>query len=144
MMSSKIQDMITPREHDNRDGDIIIINKDSLVLKLFRSKEFYNSSNSAFGFGGIASALLLAGYLTETFHGVGYIPGETIRAVFIMLGIVSAAFAIKSFLSWRKLKDTHEPVQVVSSLLINQYSTPSVADTTEGRTKAVRRIKDSL
>lgn len=76
--------MTNYREHDNTDRDIIIINKDSLLLKLFKSKEFYNSSNSAFGFMGIASAFISAGYLTETFHNVGFIPGETIRSIFIV------------------------------------------------------------
>jgi len=101
------------------DRDIIIINKDSLVLKLFRAKEFYNSLNSAFGFGGVALALLLSGYLTETFHNVGYIPGETIRAMFIALGLIFIGFTIKSVISWFKLKDTHDPIKMVFDLLID-------------------------
>ena len=105
--------------YDNADRDIIIINKDSLILKLFKSKEFYNSINSAFGFGGVALAFLLSGYLTETFHNVGYIPGETIRSIFIVLGIVFIGFTVKSLVSWFKLKDTHDPIKMVSDLLKN-------------------------
>lgn len=111
------------KEHDNRDRDVIIINKDSLVLKLFRSKEFYNSSNSAFGFGGIALALLSAGYLTESFRGVGYIPGETIRSIFIVLGIITLVLAVRSVFRWYKLKDGYEPEEIVRSLL-NHQETP--------------------
>lgn len=103
--------------YNNVDRDIIIINKDSLILKLFKSKEFFNSINSAFGFGGVALALLSAGYLTETFHNVGYIPGETIRAMFISLGLIFIGFTAKSVISWFKLKDTHDPIKMVSDLL---------------------------
>jgi len=105
------------KQHDNTDRDIIIINKDSLALKLFQSKEFFNSLNSAFGFGGVALALLSAGYLTETFRNVGNIPGETIRAVFIALGLIFIGFTINSLWAWFKLKDTHEPTQIVFGLL---------------------------
>ncbi|MDD2657062.1 MAG: hypothetical protein PHD04_00140 [Candidatus Pacebacteria bacterium] len=111
------------KEHDNRDRDVIIINKDSLVLRLFRSKEFYNSSNSAFGFGGIAFASLSTGYLTETFRDIGYIPGETIRSIFIVLGIITLVLAVRSVFRWYKLKNGHEPEEIVRSLL-NHNETP--------------------
>lgn len=104
-------------EHDNTDRDIIIINKDSLILKLFKSKEFYNSINSAFGFGGISVALIFSGYLTETFHNIGFIPGETIRSIFIVLGLVFLGLCIKSTISYFKLRNTNDPVKIIASLL---------------------------
>ncbi len=106
-------------DHDNIDRDIIIINKDSLILKLFKSKEFYNSSNSAFGFGGISLAFLSAGYLTETFHNVGFIGGETIRSIFIVLGIITLVLTGRSTLRWYKLKNGYEPEEIVKTLLRN-------------------------
>lgn len=109
--------MLPLNEHDNTDRDIIIINKDSLILKLFKSKEFYNSSNLAFGFGGIALAFVSAGYLTETFHNVGFIPGETIRSIFIVLGIISTILAGRSVLRWYKLRNGYEPEEIVKALL---------------------------
>lgn len=120
--------MIIVKEHDNTDRDIIIINKDSLNLKLSNAKEFYNSSNSAFGFGGVAIALITSGYLTETFHSVGFIPGETIRSIFIALGIIFLGFTIKSALSWYKLRNTYEPESIVSNLLKNDSIKESTID----------------
>ncbi len=104
-------------EHNNMDRDIIIINKDSLILKLFKSKEFYNSSNSAFGFGGIATAFLSAGYLTESFHNIGFIPGETIRSIFIVLGIIGLVLTGRSIIIWHRLKNGYQPEELVASLL---------------------------
>jgi hypothetical protein len=109
--------MLDFKEHDNIDRDIIKINKDSLMLKIQKCKDFYISSSSAFGFGGIALALFLGGYLTQTFHNVGFIPGETIRAIFIALGIMFALLAVKSTLIWKKFYKDHEPYQIISSLL---------------------------
>jgi hypothetical protein len=71
--------MVDTTVYDNIDRDIVVVNKDTLTLKLERCKNFHNASNSAFGLGGIAISLLTSGYLTDTFRSVGPIPGETIR-----------------------------------------------------------------
>ncbi len=137
-----IRIMLVVKEHDNTDRDIIIINKDSLILKLFQSKEFYNSTSSAFGFVGVTLALLSAGYLTETFHNVGFIPGETVRTIFIALGLISAIFTIKSLWTWHKLKDTHEPKQIVSSLLKTSSSESSIVSRSNEATE-IKKLRNS-
>ena len=129
----------TLTEHDNTDRDIILINKDSLVLRLFKSKEFYNSSNSAFGFGGISIAFLSTGYITDTFHNVGFIPGETIRSIFIVLGIITFVLAGRSIFRWYKLKNGHEPEEIVNSLLKSQGVIGTVNKTKRTEARAPHR-----
>lgn len=111
-------------EHNNVDSDVIKINKDSLILRLYRCKDYYASSNSAFGFGGNAIALLLAGYLTETFKNIGPIPGETIRGTFIVLGIVCLVLTLRAVIAWIQTKGEHEPKKIVESLLKKPISIP--------------------
>lgn len=120
--------MINYKEHDNTDRDIIIINKDSLLLRLFKSKEFYNSSNSAFGFMGIALAFVSSGYLTETFHDIGFIPGETIRSIFIVIGVITLVLGGRSIIKWYKLKNGYEPDEIVSSLIRTQETVKTVTE----------------
>lgn len=130
--------MTNYKEHDNTDRDIIIINKDSLLLRLYKSKEFYNSSNLAFGFMGIASAFISAGYLTETFHNLGFVPGETIRSIFIVIGIITFVLGGRSIFRWYKLKNGHEPGEIVGSLLQQQGSTEIVSGNKKAKTTVSR------
>lgn len=111
--------MVDTTVYDNIDRDIVVVNKDTLTLKLERCENFHNASNSAFGLGGIAISLLTSGYLTDTFRSVGPIPGETIRATFLATGLVCGAVAVKSAINWWRLRSNHKPNNVVASLMVN-------------------------
>lgn len=104
-------------KHHNIDSDVIYINKDTLTLKLLESKDFYNSSNSFFGFGGIAISLIALSLFTETFKNTAYLSGEAVRGLVLGLGIFCSIPAIKSAITWQKLKNSHEPKEIVLSLL---------------------------
>jgi hypothetical protein len=101
-------------EHDNSDRDIIIINKDS---QLYRFKDYISSSNGVISNLGTALTFLLAAYLTESFHNLGPIPGETVRASFIMFGMVSAGLFIRSVFGWYKTKNEYEPEKIIEGLI---------------------------
>jgi len=123
------------REFDNIDRDIIKINKDSLLLRLTKCRDYYSSLNTIFGLGGIALSLVPSSYLTETFRNIGPIPGETIRGTFLSVGIFSAIFAIRSLVGWLKLRDAHDPEKITLSLVslpVNDYpnnqATPDIAN----------------
>lgn len=104
-------------QHHNIDKDVIIVNKDSLILKLMECKDFYSSSNSFFGFGGIAISLISLSLFTETFRSTTYLSGETIRGMVLGLGLFCAIPTIFSALSWWRLRKTHEPKEIVKSFL---------------------------
>ena len=109
--------MQEPIEHDNIDRDIIIINKDSLLLRILHCKEYYTSQIAAPTFFGISISLLIPGFLSESFRSMGPIPGETIRSSLLVLGIIAFVLSGYFFWKWYRSRETHEPQTIVNSLL---------------------------
>lgn len=109
--------MREPIEHDNIDRDIIIINKDSLLLRILHCKEYYTSQVAAPTFFGISISLLVPGFLSESFRNMGPIPGETIRSSILVLGVIALVLSGYFFWKWYRSRETHEPHTIVNNLL---------------------------
>lgn len=110
---------MTPTEfnkHDNIDREVIEISKDSLRLRLERCARYAVVPVEIGGYGGVALTLLSSAFLTESFHSVWNIPGETIRATFLFGGIASAARSIYQVWRWNQTKEEHTPEAIISSL----------------------------
>ena len=118
--------MQKPQIHDNTDSDVIVINKSKLENHLHLIQEFYTSSSNAIGLFGVSIALGTTSLITDNFRNLGPIPGETIRAVFIVLAIVAFVLSIRFGLSWHKLKDQHGPKTLVKNLLNNDSRSSKV------------------
>lgn len=112
-------------KHDNIDRDVIEVSKDSLLLKIKGAKEFYTSTQSAWGFGGLALTLLTSAFLTESFVSILVIPGETIRMTFLALGVVCLAICVRNVHRWYRGKGKYDPEIIVGSLL--QGTKPTLA-----------------
>ena len=112
------------REHDNVDRDVIIVNKDSLLLRLRGCKEFFSSTTAGFGYAGMAITLLSSAVLTENFRSIGAIPGETIRTTFIVLGITTTVLAGRCALRWLQNHKFNEPETIVEGLTQKKFNRP--------------------
>lgn len=104
------------RTHDHIDRDIIHINKDGLLLRLQACAASASAASNFWGLLGIAIALLSAGLLTETFHPLFMIPGETFRAIFLLGGIACSILAVISGTKWYQQSDENRPENIVARL----------------------------
>lgn len=132
------------KEHDNTDRDIIIINKDSLLLRILHCKDYYTSQVAAPTFLGIAISLMVPGLLSESFRNIGPVPGETIRVSLIVLGVITFVLAGYFFWKWYQSKDTHEPQNIINSLLKNNKNDQSQVFKEENKNKLVKKVKLTL
>lgn len=113
-MALKIQ---KPNVHDNTDGDLIIINKSRLSNHLHLIKNAALSFGNVLAWLGLAAAFILPALLAENYISIGPISGDTIKAILIVLGIVSLGFCVYSFVLWRSTRKKHDPDTLVAELL---------------------------
>ncbi len=113
-MPLKIQ---RPNVHDNTDGDLIIINKSKLSNHLHLIRNVTGSLNTVLALLGLAAAFIMPALIVESYKDIGLITAEVIRAILIVLGIVSLGYSVYNFFVWRKVKDRHDPDALVSELL---------------------------
>lgn len=106
-----------PNIHDNTDGDLIIINKSKLSNHLHLIRSAMTSFSNVLAWLGLAVAFILPTLVTEKYTSLGLITGDVIRAVLIVLGIVSVGFCIHGFIVWYKTRKKHDPDTLVSELL---------------------------
>jgi len=106
-----------PKIHDNTNPDVIAINRTKLSYNLELVRRFCISSSNTFAWIGLGATFLTTSFLTEKFKNIGVVPGETIRAVFIVLGIVCLLSAVKDGWRWYKLKKRYDPDALVEKLL---------------------------
>ena len=104
-------------EHDNIDRDIIKINKNSLLLRIIHCKVYYTSLTATPTFLGISISLLVPGFLAESYKTIGPVPGETVRIILIVLGVVALTLTIFFFFQWLRLRDTHDPKNIIESMM---------------------------
>lgn len=130
-----------PKIHDNTDADLIVINKTKLAYTLELVRRFCSSVNNVLAWLGLGITFLLTSLITEAFKQVGAIPGETIRAVFTALGIVSLGLCVKAIFNWYKLKNKYDPDALVLDLL---NSEPQELETLEIKSKSENKILTSL
>jgi hypothetical protein len=104
-------------EYDNIDRDIIKISRDSLLLLFKDAREYFSSTTAAWGFLGIGISFLSSSILTESFRNLFYIPGETIRAVFIVLGVVTLGFSGYFGFKWKRGCAEFEPDVMIKKLI---------------------------
>jgi len=109
-----------PKIHDNTDADLIVINKTKLSHNLELVRRFCASSNNTFAWLGLGVTFLITALITEKFIDIGSIPGETIRSVFVVLGLVGFGLFIKDGFHWFKLKNKYNPDSLVAELLNNE------------------------
>ncbi len=106
-----------PKIHDNTDPDVIAINRTKLAYNLELVRRFCFSASTTFTWFGLGITFIVTTLITEKFKDIGSIPGETIRAVFIVLGIVGLGFFIKDGWRWLNLRKKYDPEILVKDLL---------------------------
>ncbi len=113
-MPLKIQ---KPNVHDNTDGDLIIINKSKLSNHLHLIRGVATSFGNVLAWFGFAIAFILPALIVENYIDIGPISGDTIKAILIVLGIVSFGLGIYSIVIWYRQRKKHDPDVLVSELL---------------------------
>ncbi|MDP3948888.1 MAG: hypothetical protein Q8Q17_02990 [bacterium] len=106
-----------PKIHDNTDQDVIAINRTKLSYNLELVRRFCFSAATVLTWLGLATTFIVTALITDKFKNIGSIPGETIRTVFIFLGIAGFILFIKDGWRWYKLKDKYDPDALVKELL---------------------------
>lgn len=137
------------RTHDHIDRDVVSISKNKLIRELGSAVESATVTRAIAPYGGFALTLLSAAFLTDTFHNFYVISGETIRAVFLLGGLVMSFLTVMKAARWRQLQGEHSPEAIVERLAPtatearpNMLLLPSsVSDNTDGakRSSGLRR-----
>lgn len=104
------------RTHDHIDRDVVSISKNKLIRELGAAVEAATVTRAIAPYGGFALTLLFAAFLTDTFHNFYVISGETIRAVFLLGGIVMGFLTVMNAIRWRQLQGEHSPEAIVERL----------------------------
>jgi hypothetical protein len=108
------------RYYDHIDREAIVVSKNSLLLIFKGCREYFSSASAAWGFAGVGVTLLVAGLITQNFYSLLSVPGETIRAVFLVLGVVMIGFSIRYAIKWNTGRVDHEPEIIIAKLLEKQ------------------------
>ena len=103
--------------HDNTDGDLIIINKSKLAHHLHLVKGFYLGAGTSLAWLGLSVAFFSSALLANQFMSLGPVSGDTIRALFLMLGLISLLLFGYFAFKWLKFRDQHAPDKLVGDLL---------------------------
>ncbi|HEY4509451.1 MAG TPA: hypothetical protein VJC15_00485 [Candidatus Paceibacterota bacterium] len=106
-----------PKIHDNTDPDVIAINRTKLAYNLELVRRFCFSASTTLTWFGLGITFIVTTLVTERFKDIGIIPGETIRAVFIVLGIAAFGLFIKDGWRWLSLRKRYDPDILVKELL---------------------------
>lgn len=110
-------DQLEFNTHNNIDTEIIRINKNSLFLHFKEIQSNSSIPTEAATYGGLFLTLLTSAFLTEKFHDLWSIPGETIRSAFLVGAIISLLYSIYNFMSWYKNRNKFTPEGILESLV---------------------------
>lgn len=112
-MQLKIQ---KPKIYDHTDGDVIMINKSSLVNAFELVRSYAHSSAGWVSSLAFSVNFFLVAFVSESFKSFGSVTGDNIRSVIIVLGIITFLFAIYLFATWLRLRKKYDPDQLVKNL----------------------------
>jgi hypothetical protein len=110
--------------HDNIDRDVIQVGRDSLLLLMKGCREYFAAEPAAWGYAGMAASLLVPAFLAEGFKNLLSVPGETVRAIIIVLGIVMLGFSGYYTRRWYLGRGEHDPDKIINRLLTKGMTTP--------------------
>ncbi len=136
MKKLKLEDPII---HDHTDRDVVAISKYYLQSLLTKARLLQNAETNTLAFLSLSIAFIFAGVATETFRTFGPIPGEGLRSVSLILGIVCAAYAAVYGLRWMRLHKSESIEQTIDSLT-KGYSFP--VDFLYGKTKKNDKVTE--
>lgn len=111
-----MDDSIQFRTHDNVDRDLIRINKDKLILEFDRGIDAATASRAIAPYGGLALTLFSAVFLTEKFHGISVVSGDTIRSAFLLGGIAMSVLTMYNVYQWWCSKGQNTAEAIVEKL----------------------------
>ena len=131
-------------KHDNIDRDVIEISKGTLLLKLKSCAEYATIPAEILGYGGIALTLLGAAFLTESFHNIWYIPGETVRAAFLFGGIAASIKTAYQFVLWLKNKEDNSPEAIINSLIPLPFKPVALLNAPTNLEETPKKIRKSF
>lgn len=108
------------QKYDNIDREVVEISRGSLLLHLKNCEGYATIPSEARSYAGLALTLLASAFLTDHFYNIWGIPGETIRAAFLVGGIASAVLAGNRFRKWYQTKEKYTPEEIVKTLTLPQ------------------------
>jgi len=112
-MQLKIQQ---PKIYDHTDGDVIMINKSSLVNAFELVRSYAHSSAGWISSLAFSINFFSIAFVSESFRSFGPVTGENIRSIIMVLGIGTLLFAIYLFSTWLRLRKKYHPDELVKSL----------------------------
>lgn len=133
--------------YDNIDREVVKISKDKLLLHLKGCAENALVPSEARSYAGLALTLLASALLTDHFYDFWGVPGETIRAAFIIGGIISAILAGSRGWKWHQAKDKYTPEEIIKELTITpEHKTTPLLSSPSAAIEYVpkRKKKDTL
>ena len=113
VMQLKIQ---KPKIYDHTDGDVIMINKSSLINAFELVRSYAHSSAGWISALAFSVNFFLVAFVSESFKSFGPVTGENIRSVIIVLGVLTLMFSIYRFTAWFRLKEKYDPDALVKNL----------------------------
>ncbi len=112
-MQLKIQ---KPKIYDHTDGDVIMINKSSLVNAFELVRSYAHSSAGWISSLAFSVNFFLVAFVSESFKNFGPVTGDNIRSVVIVLGILTFLFSVYLFSIWFRLREKYHPDELVKNL----------------------------
>ncbi len=130
-MQLKIQ---KPKIYDHTDGDVIMINKSSLVNAFELVRSYAHSSAGWISSLAFSVNFFLVAFVSESFKSFGPVTGDNIRSVVIVLGILTLLFGLYLFSIWFRLREKYHPDELVKNLTSGEAQDlyPEIEKATKG------------
>lgn len=105
-----------PVVHDHTENELVLIGKESLRGHLIRSSSTAAAGAMARGLLMTAAVLWTAALLSNSFRDIGSVPGETVRAAFMAMGVIAAVTGFVEAFRWTEYRKDHDAENVVTRL----------------------------
>jgi len=115
-----------PLYYDHTDQKVVHISEFRLRDLLRRVSRLSGLENRAFSLLGTSLAFTVPAALSDSFIPLGQVPGESLRVLFLFLGIASFVWCLATIFQMRHSKKDANPDAAVDKLLDEEHQSPRI------------------